>query len=74
MGGLKLAADPKKISLAAVVTAIEGPVMISDCLLNKASCPFSGKCKARKCLGAVKSRINQLLGATTIYDIALSYN
>ena len=73
-GGLRLAVDPKKINLAEVMEAVEGPVMINDCLLNKASCRFSGKCKARKCLGRVKSKINELLLKTSIYDIALSYN
>ena len=73
-GGLRLAVDPKKINLAEVMEAVEGPVMINDCLLNKKSCRFSGKCKARKCLGAVKNQINQMLMKTTIHDIALSYN
>ena len=65
--------DPKKINLAQVVEAIEGPITINDCVLNKKNCRFSGKCKARKCLTGVRSKIQAMLAATTISDLALQY-
>lgn len=71
-GGLRLARDPKKIDLAEVVEAIEGPVVISDCIFHRESCRFSAKCKARKCLGQVRSSIQNILSKTTISDLVPS--
>jgi Rrf2 family nitric oxide-sensitive transcriptional repressor len=71
-GGLKLAADPKKIDLAEVIEAIEGPIVLSDCLFHRKSCRFSKNCKFRKCLSGVRSKIYQLFSNTTIFDLVTS--
>lgn len=69
-GGLKLAVDPKKIKVSDVVSAIEGPIVLSDCIFHKGSCRFSRNCKFRKCLIGLKNSINDILSATTIHDLA----
>jgi Rrf2 family protein len=68
-GGLKLARDPRKINLAEVIEAVEGPMGLSDCLFDRKACRFSGKCKVRKYLGKVRSTIYHMLSAKTIADI-----
>ncbi|MEA3493149.1 MAG: Rrf2 family transcriptional regulator [Candidatus Margulisiibacteriota bacterium] len=68
-----MAIDPKKINLAEVIEAIEGPLVISDCIFNKRSCLFSGKCKARKCFSMVQSKMHEMLHKTYISDLALHY-
>ncbi|MFH1173255.1 MAG: Rrf2 family transcriptional regulator [bacterium] len=68
-GGLKLAKDPKQIDLAELVAAIEGPIVVSDCIFNRQTCRFSGKCQARKCLGKVRQAMVDVLSSTTIYDL-----
>lgn len=73
-GGLRLGVDPRKINLAQIVEAIEGPIMINDCVLNKKNCRFSGKCKARKCLSGIQRKVQEMLAGTTIFDLALQYN
>jgi Rrf2 family protein len=73
-GGLKLAIDPRKINLAEVIEAIEGPILVNECVFNKKNCSYSGKCKVRKCLASVQGRINQMLAATSIFDVAIQYN
>lgn len=73
-GGLRLAIDPKKINLAAVIEAIEGPIVVSDCIFNKKSCRFSGKCKARKCFNKVRIKMRQVLAETYISDLAFQYS
>ncbi|MBU0672508.1 MAG: Rrf2 family transcriptional regulator [Candidatus Margulisbacteria bacterium] len=73
-GGLRLAVDPKKINLAQVIEAIEGPIMINKCLFHSQSCRFSRKCKVRKCLGGVQGKIQEMLASTTIFDMALQYS
>jgi len=60
-GGLKLAQDPRRIDLAEIVEAVEGPVTISDCIFNKSACSFSSKCKVRKCLGKIRNSIQNIL-------------
>ncbi|MFH1683360.1 MAG: Rrf2 family transcriptional regulator [Candidatus Margulisiibacteriota bacterium] len=72
-GGVRLGIDPRKVNLAEIVEVIEGPIMINDCILNKKNCRFSGKCKARKCLSGVQRKIQEMLEATTISDLALQY-
>lgn len=71
-GGLKLAGDPRKINLAEVIEAVEGPLLISDCILHKESCRFSKKCKVRLCLSQVQGKISELLSASTIHDMAMA--
>jgi Rrf2 family nitric oxide-sensitive transcriptional repressor len=68
-GGIRLSADPRKINVAETIEAVEGPIVISDCLLHRACCRFSAKCRARKCLGALRARMLEVLAATTIHDL-----
>lgn len=70
-GGLRLAMDPKKVDLAEIVEAVEGPISISDCIFNKDACRFSSKCRVRKCLGGVRNTIQKMLSRTTIHDMAV---
>ena len=71
-GGLKLAVDPKKISIMDIVETIEGRMMLSNCLLHKESCRFSKKCKFRKCVGWVQNKMMDMLSKQTIYDMVVS--
>lgn len=71
-GGLKLAVDPKKINLAEVIEAIEGPIIINECILNRERCRFSKECKVRKCLARVRYKIQEILSTTSILDLASS--
>ena len=68
-GGIVLAKNPKQIDLAEVVEAIEGPLVLSECLFNRKSCRLSGKCKFHKCLGALQSQMRKFLASRTIFDL-----
>lgn len=68
-GGIKLAVHPKKIRLSDVVETIEGPMVLSECILNRQSCQFSKGCKFRKCLSKLKSQMYKVLSGTTVYDL-----
>lgn len=69
-GGLKLAVDPKKINLTEVIEAVEGPIVINECIFNRERCRFSKECKVRKCLSRVRYKIHEILSATSILDLA----
>jgi len=73
-GGLKLALDPKKIKLAQIIEAVEGPIMVNECVFNHKNCKYSGKCKVRRCLKDVRGKIHEILMGTSIFDVALQYN
>jgi len=69
-GGLKLAKDPKDINVYEVIASIEGPMIISDCILSRDICKFSKKCKFRSCLSGLKGKIENLLRSTKVSDLA----
>lgn len=68
-GGISLARDPKKISVYDIVSAIEGPLVVSDCILNRETCKFSRSCNFRDCLADLKGKIEELLSSTSIFDL-----
>ncbi len=68
-GGIRLVKNPRKIDLAEVIEAIEGPIVISDCIFHKSSCCFSKKCKARKCLNKVRQGMLKILSKTTVKEL-----
>lgn len=68
-GGISLAKAPKQIDLAEVVEAIEGPLVLNECLFNRKNCRFSGKCKFHKCLGILQEQMHKFLASRTIADL-----
>ncbi len=43
-GGVRLARDPKDISVLEVVEALEGPLALNECLLEDIACEFLSEC------------------------------
>jgi Rrf2 family protein len=43
-GGVTLAREPKDISLLDVVEAIDGPILLNDCVGDPGSCSFTKEC------------------------------
>ena len=43
-GGYKLSHSAQEISIAEVITAVEGPISITECALNKKSCDYFDRC------------------------------
>lgn len=70
-GGLRLARDPKSISLMEVIEAVEGPIVLSNCLFQRENCRFSAKCKVRKTLCAVQKQMKAMLAERTIHDMMI---
>jgi Rrf2 family protein len=71
-GGYVLAKAPKNITLADVVEAVEGPVVIMDCLVGsdrQKGCDMSSECAIREVFGDVQSAVNKTLAAVTVSDM-----
>ncbi len=43
-GGVTLARDPKDITLLEVIEAIDGPIMLNECVGDNATCTFDENC------------------------------
>ena len=69
-GGYHLARPPTLISLADVIQAIDGPVMLTACSDADESCDQYCKCSVRDPLWRLQDRITQLLAAFTIQELA----
>jgi len=46
-GGVSLAKDPEAISLLEVVEAIDGPILLNECVAGNGACTFSDDCPLR---------------------------
>lgn len=64
-GGVRLARDPKNITLLEVVEAIDGPIRLNECVDGNGICSFEGNCPmqlvwcdARNALVAKLKKIN----------------
>lgn len=46
-GGVTLAREPSDISLLEVIEAIDGPILLNECVGDSATCTFDEKCPLR---------------------------
>jgi FeS assembly SUF system regulator len=65
-GGYQLAKDPESISALEVITAIDGPVLITSCVTSHGNCDAASKCSVREPLRRVNESILQVLSTVTI--------
>ncbi len=69
-GGYLLAREASKITVAQVLSAIDGPLGITDCYHDKAgSCSQHEHCNIRTPLLKIQDSIYQLLNSMTIEDM-----
>ena len=60
-GGVSLARSPEEISLLEVVEAIDGPILLNECVIDKGACSFSEDCPMRPVwCDAQKDLVNHL--------------
>ena len=68
-GGYHLARDATLISVADVIQAIDGPVLVTACSDEDESCEQYAKCNVRDPLWRLKDRIVQSLASFTINEL-----
>lgn len=69
-GGYQLAKEPDKISALDVITAIDGPVLITSCVTSHGNCDATEKCSVREPLRRVNDSILNVLSTVTISQMS----
>lgn len=74
-GGYSLARSPEQISVADLVTAVDGPIALTDCLQDARDnvCGLEGFCAVRGPWQKVSDAIRVALEEVTLADIAGSF-
>ena len=69
-GGYQLARDPSTITALEVISAIDGPLIITSCVTSHGECYQSPTCTVREPLRRVNESIMQVLSAVTISQMS----
>lgn len=69
-GGVTLARDPKNISLLDVVEAIDGPILLNECVGDPGNCEFSSDCAMHPIWQEAQESLVKRLRETTFASLA----
>jgi|WetSurMetagenome_2_1015567.scaffolds.fasta_scaffold54155_2 Rrf2 family protein len=69
-GGLQLPRPAAEITMKEVVEAMEGHLLLSECMTGQEACPFEGDCRVRCRWIKLQARIMDELKSTTFADLA----
>jgi Rrf2 family transcriptional regulator, cysteine metabolism repressor len=73
-GGYLLARPPDTIRLKEIITVLEGPCTLVDCVTDQAVCPKTEKCAARDIWSLLSNKMEELLSGFTLADIVRMQN
>ena len=65
-----MAKEPGQISALDVISAIDGPVLITSCVTNHGNCDATERCSVKEPLRRVNESILGVLGAVTISQLS----
>lgn len=74
-GGYKLADSPQKISVAAIIDTVDGPVSLTSCVDgNPESCGYESKCPVKGRWNGVNRAVRAALTNVTLADMICTEN
>ena len=73
-GGVSLARPPEEISLLEVVEAIDGPILLNECVTNHSACSFGEDCPMRPVWCEAQAELVARLGNTTFDKFVNGHN
>lgn len=73
-GGYFLNKDPNDVTVGDVLTILEGPVALSQCIIDEGSCENSNDCSAKLVWEKLKKGIEDVLNSITLQDMIDDYN
>jgi Rrf2 family protein len=68
-GGVSLAKDPSDISLLDVVEAIDGPILLNECVSDKSDCSFGSDCPMKPVWCDAQEELVTRLGNTNFANM-----
>lgn len=68
-GGCMLAREPQQITMLDVVTILEGPVVLVDCLKDPGCCSRSSRCAAQRAWNEVTGAMQTSMKNITLSDL-----
>ncbi len=71
-GGYVLAVEPAELSIDRVISALEGPTVLIDCLDGSMDCNQSGHCAQQDLWRNLDTLTKSVLRSTSLADLALS--
>jgi FeS assembly SUF system regulator len=69
-GGYRLARPPDRITVAEVVSALEGPIALIECAVHHGGCNIESHCGVRGNWRLINTAIRQALEAVTLAQMA----
>ena len=70
-GGYSLADDPDKISIAAIICALEGPIALTECSISRQACEQASGCGIRSNWHIINQTIHNALESVTLADLII---
>jgi len=68
-GGYALARTPDKITIAAVISALEGPIALTECSISQQGCEQASGCEIRGNWNLINTTIHNALESVTLADM-----
>jgi Rrf2 family cysteine metabolism transcriptional repressor len=73
-GGYILSRPPEKITVADILNVLEGPIEISECILDdEISCSRANYCATRLLWIKISDSVNQVINSITLQDMVNDY-
>ena len=69
-GGLSLVVDPAKISVRDVIEAVEGPIRVTECILDKDCCSNQDDCPLHQVWQKAQSELVNVFENVTIKELS----
>ena len=70
-GGYILATAPEQVTVVAIITAVEGPIALTECSHSRRSCEQASGCDIHGKWALINRKINEALKAVTLADLIL---
>ena len=68
-GGYQIAKPPDEISMLDVIDAMEGPLVLNDCISDDTQCAKANQCRVRNVWERLTESINSELAKVTLKDM-----
>lgn len=72
-GGYSLAREPERISVATVISALEGPIALTECTVSHKGCDQASGCRIQGRWHLLNDRIAQALESVSLADMIVPF-